>query len=189
MKWLASIAKIAGVSSPFTAWIVQITAERNASQLDTRLKNLEDPISTIHEDVATVSQVIYSRLCDAESNSIDLDKEDYQRFSRPLAALGSFGHVSGEQGLGAMYAAGIRLSDPAFILYMCSLYEDADKMNRLVEMLDGCTRGQNIRAQDLMGRTGLPKAVVTAVFKTFEAKGYGICSKEQGLNQAYIGTA
>lgn len=189
MKWLGSIARVAGVSSPFTAWLVQIAAERSVAELDARLKSLEDPISMLHEDVPAASEAIYARLRIAESNSIDLDKADYVRFSRALAVLDANGHISGKHGIGALYAAGLRVTDPAFILYMCSLYEDSDKLDRLVEIVNGCTRGQSLRAQEVMNETGLPNAVVAAVFKTYESKGYGMCSQGIGLNQAYYGKA
>lgn len=189
MKWLGSIARVAGVSTPYTAWLVQLAAERSAAEFDVRLKSLEDPISTLHVDVPAASEAIYARLRIAESNSIDLDKADYERFSRALAALDANGHIRGKHGVGALYAAGLRVTDPAFILYMCSLFGDTDKLDRLVEIVDGCTRGQSLRAQEVMNETGLPNAVVAAVFKTYEAKGYGMCSQENGLNQAYYGKA
>lgn len=188
MKWLSSIVRVAGVSSPFTAWLVQINAEMNAAQVNARLTKLEDPISTLHEDVAAVSKEIYAQLREAESNSVDLDPVDYERFGRALAVLESNGHISGKHVLGGKYNAGLRVPDPAYILYLCAMYEDADKMDRLVELVDGCRRGQGLHAQEVMAETGLPNAVVAAVFKTYEAKGYGMCSREIGLNQSYIGS-
>lgn len=188
MKWLASIVRVAGVSSPFTAWLVQIDAEISSAEVNSRLKKLEDPISMLHEDIPAVSKVIYSRLQEAESDSIDLDPADYQRFGRALSVLDSSGHVSGRHAIGARYAAGLRVSDPSYILYLCAQFERAERMRKLVEMVESCRRGQSVRAQGVMAETRLPYAVVVAVFQMYEAKGYGMCSREIGLNRAYTGS-
>lgn len=188
MKWLCAIIRIVGVSFPGMSSLVQLQAELDANSIDDRLKKLEDPISALHEDVPELSKLIYSRIQIAESNSISLDDSSYAKFRRALASLESAGHIRGAHALGKRFAAGLRVENATYMLYMCSLFEDESKMDKLIEIVESCHRGQSLRAQNVMQETGLANAVINAVFKIFEAKGYGIRSKEVGLNQAYMGT-
>lgn len=189
MEWFFAIVRIAGAFFPGTSSLVQLQAELDTKSFGERLKKLEDPISTLHEHVPDVSREIYTKVQGAETNSVSLDDSSCTQFSRPLAVLESAGFIRGSHAVGKRFAAGLRIEDPTYILYMCSLFEDESKMKKLFETVDSCHQGKTLRAQDVMRETSLSNPVVVAMFKVFEAKGYGICSKELGLNQSYMGTA
>lgn len=189
MNWFFSIIRMAGSTSPLTSWLVQLQAELDAGRLEERLSKLEDPISILHQDVPELSRALYEKLKHAEVNNIALDDSAYSRFRRALAALESAGFIRGNHAIGNMFAACLTVSDPSYILYLCARFEDNAKMEKLTRIVDSCGRGQSLRAQDVMKETGLANPIVVAVFKVFEAKGYGMCSRETGLNQMYVGKA
>ena len=74
-----------------------------------------------------------------------------------------------------------------YIMYPCAHYESADWMRKLVEIVDDCWQGHSIRVQEVVAETELPYVVVLALFQISEAKGFGACSQELDLNQAYLG--
>lgn len=90
--------------------------------------------------------------------------------------------------MGKRYAAGIVISDPSYIIYMCALFEDADKMEELYHQIDSCAIGNSLNGKEIKRNLVLPLPVVSAGFQLFEAKGYGICSQEIG-SVVYIGNA
>lgn len=189
MNWILTIARMLGTATPWTSWLVQLHAELSAEQLDERIGRLEDPISLLHEDVPRLSEAIYAKLGSAESSTVSLDEADYKTFSRPLAVLEAKGLVRGQHAIGKPFAGGLTVSDHSFALYMCARFEAKAKMDKLVDIVDSCRRGMSLRAQDVMKETGLANPIVVAVFKAFESKGLGICSREIGLNQYYMGKA
>ena len=186
MSWFFSIVRIAGASFPAGASLVQLQAEVDMKSFDTRLKNLEDPISTLHKDVPAVSREIYSKIQGAKTNSISLDDSNYEKFGRALAELKSQGFIRLDTALGKKHPLNLRVADHTYMLYMCSLVEDKSKMEKLFEIVNSC-KSNTLRAQNVMQETSLSYPVVYAMFKVFEAKGYGICSDEIGLNQSYRG--
>ena len=187
--WLGQLVRIVGVSTPYTAWVVQAQAECRADQTDRRLKALEDPIGSLHKDLLDISQRIYEAIRMTGESSIALDPADYGRFGRVLAILEAADHIKGAHTIGSRFTGGLRVISPDFMLYMCSHYEDDNSMAGLIELVDNCERGKSINVQEAMAEMRLPHAVVMAVFQLFEAKGLGFCSKETGSNQYYIGRA
>jgi len=89
---------------------------------------------------------------------------------------------------GKSYAAGIRVSDPSYIMYLCALAEDSQKMASLIQEVDECPNGKWLNGKIIQKSLGLPLPVVQAVFDIYETKGYGLCSKEVGASQ-YMGKA
>ena len=63
---------------------------------------------------------------------------------------------------------------------MCALAEDQNKMKEIVEIVDRCEIGGWLDGEKLKIEIGLPKYVIRAIFEVYEAKGYGILSKEIG---------
>lgn len=189
VNWIYSLVKVVGVSIPVVASLVQIQAEYDAFKLRERLRKLEDPINELHPQMGDLLEAIYTRLRSSDSSSISLEDPDYERFVRPLALLESRGFIAGEHVIGGSFKHGLRVSDPSFVLYLCALFEDEEKMQLLFDAVDSCSRGKTLRAQEVMDATGLSNPVVYAMFKSFESKGFGLISKEMGLNQSYHGKA
>ena len=178
LSWFFAIVRIAGVSFPGTASLVQLQAELDAAELERRLERLEDPISRLHDDVPALSEVLYDLL---KANArIALDDEDYRRFSRALAVLDKEGMIRCRHVIGRHNPIGIDLVDPTFVMYMCRLFEDQAKMDLVFKRLDGCAIGEWINGIKLAEETGLPRPVVAACFDIFERKGFGIRSREIG---------
>lgn len=188
MDWLFSIARIAGASFPVASSLVQLQAEIDSRKLLDRVKRLEDPISCIHEGTPELSRLIYKQLKSTESPTIVLDPEMYAKYSRPLAALEKLDCIRGLHAIGSKYAAGFRLSDPTFVMYMCALEEDISRMKGLINLVDNCTAGQRLQGEKIKEQIDVPMPVIAAVFEIYERKGYGFCSKEVGAT-TYIGQA
>ena len=126
VDWLLAIGRIAGVSSPLTAWLVQLQAEidrAGAKALAERVRKLEDPVSGLHPDVPEVAKVIYSAMTDEDEAHVWFDADFYNTFSKPLAVLEARGLIKGEHTIGNRYHDGLRVIDPSFIMYMCALCE------------------------------------------------------------------
>ena len=117
---------------------------------------------------------------------MDFDDEFYNKFSRALAALESQGYIKGGHAIGKNYAAGIRLVDPSYIMYLCAIEEDEKKMESLVKIVDDCEIGQWLDGNRM--EIDLPLPVIKAVFDIYESKGFGICSRELGSCK-YMGKA
>lgn len=188
MDWFMAIIRIAGASFPGAASLVQFQSEIDAHNLGERVARLEDPISFIHEDVPELAKTIYARLKDSPSSTLAFDAAFYYTYRRPLAALEASGFVKGNHALGARYAAGVTLTDPTFIMYMCALAEDPKKMEALIKIVDECEVHTWLDGDKIGPSLGLPIPVVKAVFTIFANKGYGILSREIGRCQ-YCGRA
>ena len=188
MDWLFSLVRIAGVAFPGASSLVQLQAEIDSTALSERIKNLEDPISHLHEEIPNVARLIYKELKVQNSGTLSFDPEFYLQYRRPLAMLESQRYLSGEHAIGNMYAAGITLSDPSFILYLCALGESDKQMNSLASIVDSCEPGKWLSGDQLSIDLDLPKPVVRAVFIIYQSKGLGQLSQEIGaLN--YVGRA
>lgn len=186
MDWLFSIIRVAGASFPVASSLVQLQAEIDSKELLKRVAKLEDPISNLHDDVPEVSRQIYRKLKLDNSAKLDFDDEFYNKFSRALAALESQGYIKGGHANGKNYAAGIRLVDPSYIMYLCAIEEDEKKMESLVKIVDDCEIGQWLDGNRM--EIDLPLPVIKAVFDIYESKGFGICSREVG-SYKYMGKA
>ncbi len=188
MEWFLKLIRIAGVNFPGSASLVQLQAEIDSDKIAKRLQKLEDPISYIHEDVPAASKEIYQRLSFNDSVNLDFDEEFYTKYSRPLAALAKKSFISKNSVIGSRIPRGINLIDPTYIMYMCALAEDQNKMQEIVKIVDSCEVGKWLDGEKIKYEIGLPKYVIRAVFEIYEAKGYGILSKTIGSCQ-YMGNA
>jgi len=188
MDWFFSIIRVAGASFPVSSSLVQLQSEIDSKALLERVEKLEDPVSFLHDDVPALSKVIYHKLKSQESTKLLFSDEFYSKYSRPLAVLESHGFVKGCHAIGKRYAAGIRLCDPSFIMYLCAIAEDKNKMQELLKIVDSCEVGKWLDGKKIKADVELPLPVIKAVFDIYESKGYGLCSKTIGAVQ-YIGKA
>jgi len=188
IDWLMSIVRIAGASFAGASSLVQFQAEIDSKALLQRVSKLEDPISNLHELVPEVSKHIYDEIRSTDSNRVEFDESFYEKYSRPLVALESQGFIKGSHDLIKSFVAGLRVTDPSFIMYLCALAEDKYKMEALIKSVDDCPKGEWLNGKTIQESLGLPLPVVQAVFNIYEEKGYGLCSKEIGASQ-YMGKA
>ena len=188
MEWFLKLVRIAGVNFPVAASLVQLQAEIDSGKIAERLNKLEDPISFLHEDVPAASKEIYQNLSVNDSVNLDFADGFYTMYSRPLAALSKKSFISMNNVIGSRTPRGITLIDPTFIMYMCVLAENQNKMQRIVEIVDTCEIGKWLDGDKLKYEIGLPKYVIRAVFEIYEAKDYGLLSKTIGSCQ-YMGNA
>ena len=177
MEWFIKLVRIAGVNFPCAASMVQLQAEIDSDKIEERLNKLEHPISFLHEDVPAASKDIYKNLCENDSENLDFSDVFYRKYSRPIAALSKKNYISVTRCIGSQIPRGITLIDPTFIMYMCALAEDENKMQTIVDIVDNCEVGKWLDGDIIKNDVGLPKYVIRAVFEIFEAKGYGILSK------------
>lgn len=182
MEWLAALIRSVGSSFPGASSLVQLNSEIESSKVKERLDRLEDPISSLHPDVPEVSSEIYDAVKSSNSNGVDFDDEFYARSSRPLAALEAYGALRGEHAIGKRFACGVRVTSPAYMLYMAALFASSKSMSRLVETVDKCEPGSWIDGDSVASELGLPSPVVRAVFEIYRDKGYGLMSGEIGSN-------
>jgi hypothetical protein len=188
MDWLFSIIRIAGVAFPFASSLVQLQAELDNKDLSKRIKRLEDPISHLHDDISKVAEIIYSTLKTQNQNTLSFDTEFYKNYARPLAMLESQHCIQGNHCIGHRYYAGISLCDPSFVMYLCVLNEDEEKMKRLISITDTCKQWQWLNGISIAAELHLPQPVVEAVFQIYQSKGLGLLSQEIGTIN-YLGQA
>lgn len=181
MGWLLTIARIAGTTSPFTAWLVQAEAEIKAKDFQTRLERLEDPFSRLHPDVRELGRILYESIQNTDESRVQLDDTRMQRYARALAILKAAGCIEGTSTVGGgPFYGGIYVTDPSFLLYLCTLYEDSDLMDRFVERVEKTPARTSLRGDELSTEYALPLPIVKAVFQVYERRGLGILSKETG---------
>lgn len=188
MDWLFSIIRIAGASFPVAASLCQLQAEVDSKSLSSRVRHLEDPISCIHEDVPKVGELIFEAISIQNQLDIQLATECYADFSRPLAMLEARGYLKGNHSIGHPYYAGISICDPSFVMYLCALFEDQERMKQLISIVDSCIPGQWLNGISIASEFFLPQPVVKSVFNIFESKGLGLLSQEVGTIN-YLGKA
>ena len=188
MDWLLSIVRIAGASFPVASSLVQLNSEIESKALLQRVEKLEDPISHLHEQIPELSKRIYQEVKKTNSTSIEFVDSFYKEFSRPLAALESQKFIKGGHAIGRPFALGFRVVDPSYIMYMCALTEESQKMEALINKVDSCEVGKWINGVEIHESLGIPLPVVQAVFEIYETKGYGLCSKTIGESK-YMGKA
>src|SRR5690606_32524417 len=119
---------------------------------------------------------------------LELETGEYQRFSRAIAALDAAGYIDTQNAAGSPFPIGISLSDPSYIMYLCKLFEDSHKLEELVGLVDRCMIGEWLDGTSIAESIELPVCVVDAVFKIYEAKGFGCVSPEVG-ECSYLGQA
>lgn len=178
MDWFLSIIRVAGASFPVASSLVQLQAEIGSKMLLQRISKFEDPISHLHHDVSEVSRQIYRKLKHDNDVKFEFDEEFYKKYSRVLAVLEMKGYIKGCHTLGRKYANGFRLVDPSYIMYLCFMEEENEKMKSLVKLVDDCEVGQWLDGHRMNIDLALP--IIKAVFDIYESKGFGLCSKESG---------
>lgn len=188
MDWFFSIIRIAGVGFPGAAALVQLQAEIDSASLKKRVSKLEDPISWLHTDVPELSRHLYRKLKAENSLKMYFDDEFYTRYSRALTALETCGYLKGSHALGKKFAAGLRIADPSYVMYMCVLEEDDANMGAIIKAVEDCPVGKRLDGTVLETSIGLPLPVIKAIFDIYEAKGYGMCPKTIGVYE-YLGMA
>ena len=188
IDWFLKVVRIVGVNFPVAASFIQLQAEIDSAAISARIEKLEDPISYLHEDVQTVSKVIYLKLCSRDSININLETDEYVTFSRAIAALDSAGCLVKKKKLGSTIPFELSLNNPSFIMYLCMLFEEDYKMEEVLGLVNGCTVGEWLNGVDIGKSIGLPVCVVHSIFKIYEAKGYGFVSNSIGVSK-YLGKA
>ncbi|HYH79450.1 MAG TPA: hypothetical protein VEX86_06625 [Longimicrobium sp.] len=185
VNWFFSLVRVVGASVPFASSLIQLHAEVDSRDTQKRLQTLEDPISGLHPDVREVSRIIYDRMREADSNRVALPEEMYGRFGRALAVLEANGHIRGTHALGQRFVAGLWVTDSSYIVYLCGLFEDPRKMDRLFQVIDVAKPKQWLKGVEIAQELGLPVAVVKGIFDLYAAKGFGIVSNEIGTANYY----
>jgi hypothetical protein len=157
-----------------------MNAEIDARRVQERLRKLEDPISELHPAVREFSELLYSRTADADDENIKLSEDEVRRYARVLAILEAAGMIGGTHSFTQQFVSGVRLSNPAYVLYMAALYEDPDLMERVVQRVDSTQPRTWLDGRELATEYALPPRTVRAVLQTFEQRGLGIMSHMDG---------
>ncbi|OUS51292.1 hypothetical protein BM607_008470 [Shewanella sp. SACH] len=178
MESFLRIMRIAGVNFPVAASFIQISNEFDAIKIQKRLDALEDPISYLHQDLPALSHVIYLALVENDSSMLILRADVYKKYSRAFAILDSKGLIEKFNELGSLYPVEIKVSDPCFILYLCTRFEETKKMDLLLALVENCEVGKWLNGYEIQKEVQLPIVFIRAVFDVYQAKGFGICSRE-----------
>jgi hypothetical protein len=188
MKWLMPVARIVGASLPFIPSLMQLQAEMDSAVIQRRLLLLEDSISVLHPEIREVSEKLYQALASSSTSKLLFDGAFYSRYSKPLAILEAKGFIIGSHAIGAKYVNGLSIQEPKYVVYLCALYEDQDKMDCLLQQLEDCKHGQWLHGEVIARDLQLALPVIKALFQLYEERGLGHCSKEIGA-VSYIGQA
>ena len=188
MDWFFSVIRLAGASFPLASSLVQLQSELDSKAIQKRIEKLEDPISFLHVDVSEFSKKLYEIIKKEEESTVSFEEDFYKRYSRVLAVLESQGFIKGLHAIGKRFAAGIQIVDASYIMYMCALHENGEKMAQLVSRIESCEIGKWLNGKHLKDEIDLPLPVIKACFEIYESKRYGICSKGVGA-VLYMGQA
>lgn len=188
MKWLMSVVRIVGASLPFAPSLVQLHAEIDSAAVQRRLLALEDPISALHPDIRELSEKLYRKLVETGDSKLRFDLAFYAQYSKPLAILEAEDFIVGVHAIGTKYVDGLWLKDPKYFVYLCAFYEDQEKMDALVQVLQDCQSSQWLNGDAIAKSLHLPRPVIKALFQLYEARGLGCCSEEIGVVK-YMGLA
>lgn len=180
MNWLSTLLKVAGSQIPYLSAVVQWQSEHEMQQLDKRVRKLEDPISTMHEDVLAVTAEIHKSISEDDDLNLTITDEFYLRYERCFSVLHKRGLIECSWALNRTAPVAIRVVSPQYLLYICAKYEPESKMNAIVEALENCRRGEALSGHELNGKTGLPVTFINAFFSIYEQMGYGFCSRSIG---------
>lgn len=184
---ILSLFKVIGASLPIVPSLIQMDSEIKQRELLERIDRLEDPISTLHEDVYSVSECIYKKI--KERNRLTLEFEDgfYKRYSKPLFSLEKKGYIQGCHAAGRFFARGFQVKDPYYIAsYLCVFFEDPGKYAELFEKMNNSKRGDIFYSDQTAQELCLPEPVICAVFKIYGQKGWGDFS-QSNIRCTYFG--
>jgi hypothetical protein len=161
MNWLGSVA-------------VAVGGEISSRKIQERLRRLEDPIGSLHQDVRPLAEHLYRQMAESGRTMVPPTPE-LEQYARALGMLASHGHVE----LTRVMVGGIRavgLKSSAFILYSAWLTEDPDLMERLFRTVDTTPAGSSINGNDLAAELTLPMPVVRALLRVYADNKLGILS-------------
>jgi len=159
--------------------MVQLQAEIDSREMQKRLLALEDPLSSLHPDIRELSNVLYG-LLRSSGNKIPVEPSLYGRYPRAFHILEAEGMIHPNHVLGRTFPAEVWVRNPSYILYMAALFEDADRMDALVALIDAASPKTWLRGTDLANQLGVPMPTIRAVFQMYEQRGLGLLSKEIG---------
>lgn len=142
-------------------------------QLKVELRQFEELISRLHEDVPKVSKEIYQKMSTTDSDNIKFDQEFYVKYRRAIISLELNSLVLQRKRIGTNAIQGIYIINQLYIVYMSACSEDRKKAQEVVSIVDKCKVGDWLDSKEIKDKTGLPKCVVKAIFEIYQAKGYG----------------
>jgi hypothetical protein len=188
MPWIATLLRIGATLVPGTAPLLQAMAELDAAEVERRLRELEDPISTIHPGVAELATELYQRLpAYSPSATFELTDDFMQEWWRPLHLLDGQQLIKLRHTLGAPPRA-VSSMNPLFVAYMAQRAEDARKMREIARRIEECEPGKWVNGKVVSDDMGIPLPVTCALMKIYESGGYGVMSRELGTAN-YLGRA
>jgi hypothetical protein len=185
MNWLSILIRTVGAGFPGASSLVQLQSELDSAKLQERVRQLEDPISSLHPDVTALSAILYRSL-QAAGSKIVVTEEIYPRYSRALRILDAQGFLNVTHVIGRAFPDWFWITEPTYILYMAALYEEPAKMDSAVNRIDQAPAGTWIRGEEVSVDTGIPIPVVKAILQLYEARGLGIMSNENGTVNYYV---
>jgi len=126
-------------------------------------------------DIRKLSEKLYKGLAAASENldkalagngvaKFRFDDSFLTQYSKPLAILEKRGFIQGTHSIGGRDFDAVYLHAPEYFVYLCALYEDQTKMDRLVELLETCKRREWLLGEKIAGDVQLPLPVVRAFF-------------------------
>ena len=180
MENFMRLMRVAGVNFPVAASFIQISNELDSIEIQKRLTKLEDPISSLHEDIPSLSHVIYIALAENDSSALNFRDDVYDKYSRAFAKLDSQGLITKHNQAGTIYPALIEVSDASYIAYLATCFEDTKKMDLLFTIVDSCKVGTWLNGHEIQKDIQLPLVVIKAIFDIFASNGFGICSRNIG---------
>lgn len=180
MNWLASWVRIVGASFPGASSAVQLQTEIDSRKIQTRLRQLEDPISSLHPDVRVVSEQLYGQVRETNRSHFELADTFYVQYARVLGLLEARGHVTATHTLGRRFGGGLTVSNPGFMLYIAALYEEPEHLARFTDLIDKAEVNTWLNGGEISQELDLPLPVVRAMFEILQQQGRGILSGEVG---------
>jgi hypothetical protein len=166
---------------------VRLTAEPNLATRPWQLLALVDPISALHPDIQELSEKLYKQLLATGLAELRPDATFCTQYGKPLAILEKEAFIKATHTIGGRDFERLWLN-PKYFLYLCARYEDQSKMDRLVQLLASCKRGQWLLGEAIAAELQLPLPVIRAFFHLYEERGLGECSREIGA-VSYVGRA
>ncbi len=173
------IVRMAWSTNPLTASLVRFQGEPTSRSAQAKLLESDDPLSALHPGVRELSRLVYDSVKAAGKAHVFFDDAFYARHERALSLLVARGYITTTATGTQRFYGGLRCS-AHYLTYMCALYEDPEKMDRLADVMDACEKGRTLDSSVVARQVELPLPVVNAAFEGYEANGWGVCSKTIG---------
>ncbi|EPU4643932.1 hypothetical protein ACVXAM_003841 [Vibrio parahaemolyticus] len=170
LDWIIKLGSVVGASFQFAPNFIQLKAEIESYQLEKRLKVLEDPISSIDQDVVELSKLFYSDMKKSNDHHLDFS-EEYKSYERTINLLNGAGYIDKNSVI-------IEFKNPIYVLYMAGWSESDRVLSEIVGYIDGCESGVSISLKDMRTSFDVPDKLILALFELYENKGlgfYNIC--------------